>query len=1449
MKKIKKGIALLLAAVMCMSIMPASADTRKQEETGGEVRFNTGSYEYRMTQEKNMEVLLRDFSDKYGASAMEPESYQGNMEAEAEAVKLRHYAVYEPDGDYEIIVEENAFFPYEVQFSYDGKTFSEWFMENGDSVMVGGHEFFVKSNTDGKVVTKMSMEVGGETVRVYPKEKEFTDDENSLSQGVSLLPLTEKELRVSLENYTPVELTKITFAEVFQGETELAKGTSIMWKKRSGNTVTADYKVGTLQDYFDLYGYSLEVIVGEADQLAADNIRYFVRPVSTPSNSRWLQSSICTGDDAREEITNDCWYMDSVWSDGNENKVVYVEFTGPKKDGQYFVTLRLNEDYFDWDKLRFSEMKVYEGRCTQDTLGTEITDRIWGNGKETPGSGYLIELQDNKASQWVTFVSYKDGRITGCLPVELKFDDEFYSGVRVRDLQTENDDVSAGYFSNTLTEDGVRVYTCKLYEGNMVNAQYKLTFDYYRKNDGKIDNASDEFQAYKGKYDSIKAAQDAGAEDVKKTLFGEGYQADYSGEGIEFSIFTGSDDDPEQVKNYYCIKTEKKEEKPDPEPDKDEQASVSLESLETQDGTRISYVYHTLYQGDTLVRTYGLRTPFSVEELYTQPFAYYKGSKQEKPGDDVMAYQGSYDSVQKAQAAGAANIRDILFTDGYTADYSKGVSFSIFIGSDGDQNQKKYSYIIKTDRYVNSEARVEFTGIKTVDGTKVDFYKMPPQFHDSYDGQNYTFFVNCTAGEAEQPVDLSALILEYRLADGAKMYVNGTQEGNEQSRPTDFSSKTVQFTVASEDGQNQANYFVRIFKVRTAEDAATSPAELYLTSLDHDKSQTKRGDIVESTRELFLDSYHNNLHDILVANVGYTTMSALRAELKSDSIVMDDYWKLNGNYDLAGFTTVELMQDNGILPNLAKIRLKAKEGEVAPKDYGDLGTLTFTAQESSGQKIKMVLKLTGVVGDPRMTTTKIKNPTKYVPYGIMITNNNTYQWNHPVYTVIKGSLPKGMVLLPNGELYGIPMETGKFEVTVQMSNTSPLQPDTQTFQFEVLDNTDDNVANAEALGYELEKKIQGIYDTTATGDYLIISKGVFDEYTDLYIDGRKLKLNEDYKAESGSTRITIIAKSLPKSEGVHTIGVEFRRDKKQRVVNAAAQNYKVEKKKPSDRPSSGGGSSSGSYSPSVTPVPAPAPKPEPTPDPEPTPVPEPTPAPQPVPESTPKPDPKPIRKDLANASKYTVKAGDTLKSIAKKFYGRSSKWKKIYNVNKNLIPASKKLKKGMTLQIPALNYTVKKGDDIKSIAKKYFGAGSKWNKIYQVNKDVIPVSKQLKTGMKLVLPVPVVCTVHTVKKDDNLGKIAQKYYGTTSKWKKIFQANKNKVYQSYRMKVGSQLHIPAMTCTTKKSDDLKSLAKKYYGNKSKWRQIYDANRDVISNSKKIKVGVTLVIPVPVDLHS
>jgi len=45
-----------------------------------------------------------------------------------------------------------------------------------------------------------------------------------------------------------------------------------------------------------------------------------------------------------------------------------------------------------------------------------------------------------------------------------------------------------------------------------------------------------------------------------------------------------------------------------------------------------------------------------------------------------------------------------------------------------------------------------------------------------------------------------------------------------------------------------------------------------------------------------------------------------------------------------------------------------------------------------------------------------------------------------------------------------------------------------------------------------------------------------------------------------------------------------------------------------------------------------------------------------------------------------------------------------------------------------------------------------------------------------------------------------------------------------------------------KRDTLYSLARKYYGNQSKWKEIYEANRPSISNPNKIFVGQKLLIP-------
>lgn len=51
-------------------------------------------------------------------------------------------------------------------------------------------------------------------------------------------------------------------------------------------------------------------------------------------------------------------------------------------------------------------------------------------------------------------------------------------------------------------------------------------------------------------------------------------------------------------------------------------------------------------------------------------------------------------------------------------------------------------------------------------------------------------------------------------------------------------------------------------------------------------------------------------------------------------------------------------------------------------------------------------------------------------------------------------------------------------------------------------------------------------------------------------------------------------------------------------------------------------------------------------------------------------------------------------------------------------------------------------------------------------------------------------TTYTVKKGDNLSKIAQQFYGSPKKWRRIVEANKDKLGQNQVLKAGMTLVIP-----------------------------------------------------------
>ena len=49
-------------------------------------------------------------------------------------------------------------------------------------------------------------------------------------------------------------------------------------------------------------------------------------------------------------------------------------------------------------------------------------------------------------------------------------------------------------------------------------------------------------------------------------------------------------------------------------------------------------------------------------------------------------------------------------------------------------------------------------------------------------------------------------------------------------------------------------------------------------------------------------------------------------------------------------------------------------------------------------------------------------------------------------------------------------------------------------------------------------------------------------------------------------------------------------------------------------------------------------------------------------------------------------------------------------------------------------YTVEKGDTLQKISKKVYGTSKKWHKIYELNKEKLKSPDKIKAGQKLLLP-------------------------------------------------------------------------------------------------------------------
>ncbi len=675
-------------------------------------------------------------------------------------------------------------------------------------------------------------------------------------------------------------------------------------------------------------------------------------------------------------------------------------------------------------------------------------------------------------------------------------------------------------------------------------------------------------------------------------------------------------------------------------------------------------------------------------------------------------FVGHYDSKEAAESAGAKDVLELVKGDGYSANYGDGVDFTVILGNESVQKIT----LAATETELSGSTNVTFMGFLDENGDIVQSYCMPnSSYDDSFADQSYVTFL------VGPDVDVTELKPVFKTSKGINLYAAGANSPEVSGESKHDFSQTVQYTSSAENKLNQQNHWVSVIKM------VDGQGSVYVSNLYDKEANTYVDDagVIHSTREILLGS-SASYHDIFVMNFGTDDLDNISIEMDSDVLVMDDYWTYKGQYPLKGADintfdrliksySGEYYLSKGRPSNISKLRLRIKDKIKWPSEV--TGTITI----KSNGKTLMILNLTGQVGLPQIVTESVPAAVKYVPYGTMIQNNNKYARNKVSYSLGNGNLPSGMVLKPNGELYGVPKEAGEFDFVVYMSNSAfgsagSRYVSSAEFTLTVLENTDTNVDDADYGAYYLSTKINHDLDTSAIqSEYLMVSQGTYDQFVALYLDGEKLTSGSDYTSESGSTRITIKGQTLASGgSGTHTLGIEFRTQDGAYKLERAAQNYVV----------------NGTGTPTIIP---PSDIANNTTN---TPVANPTPA------------AAPSNTVVAISTSYTVQSGDTLWKIAQKVYGNGALWNKIYADNKAIIKNPNKIYVGQVLMIYPIvgdgtvitsgnstgNYVVQSGDTLWKIAKKKYGRSSKWRKIYKANKSTMSDPNKLRVGQVIVLP-------------------------------------------------------------------------------------------------------------------
>ena len=212
--------------------------------------------------------------------------------------------------------------------------------------------------------------------------------------------------------------------------------------------------------------------------------------------------------------------------------------------------------------------------------------------------------------------------------------------------------------------------------------------------------------------------------------------------------------------------------------------------------------------------------------------------------------------------------------------------------------------------------------------------------------------------------------------------------------------------------------------------------------------------------------------------------------------------------------------------------------------------------------------------------------------------------------------------------------------------------------------------------------------------------------------------------------------------------------------------------------------------------------------------------------------PEIIEEDVPNENIYIVKSGDTLYSIANKYGMSVQELKDLNKLTSNTLSIGQQLVVSEANAGTLDTYTVKAGDTLYSIANKYGLTVNELKQLNNLTSDILSIGQVLNiSNSNTSLP----SNTYIVKSGDSLYSIAKKYGITVDALKSANGKTSN------LLSIGEILVIPTTTATTrtytvKAGDSLWKIATNYGVSVNALKQANGLSSDLLS------IGQVLVIP-------